>query len=119
MVEALKVSIELKEIPVILEGKDGEENGCLRELIGRERNKYLSKVTGRIKTDKTGKAVTLRSFEGMHSDLLGRCFYHENGELFTNEEIEELPSSTQQLLFDKAQELSGLNVNIEDEEKND
>jgi hypothetical protein len=119
--EILKLSLELKSISVVLEGDNGADQKCtLKELTGKERNKYLTKMTGRIKTDpRTGKPTTLKTFDGFQADLLTRCFYNEEDILFTEDEIEALPSSTQQMLFDKAQELSGLNIDAKENEKND
>ena len=44
--------------------------------------------------------------------------YDENDEPVTEEQIEELPSSTQQILFDKSKEISGLDNEEEEEGKN-
>ena len=117
--DALRLSLELKQVPVVLE-KDGTERQCmLKELTGAQRNVYLGKLTSRVKVNKEGKAMGIRSFKGFQADLLAHCFYNEEDELFTVEEIEELPSSTQQMLFDTAQELSGLEVEAEEAEKNE
>lgn len=117
--EPLRLSLELKQVPVVLE-KDGVERQCvLKELTGAQRNIYLGKLTSRVRVNKEGKAMGITSFKGFQADLLSHCFYNEEDQLFSVEEIEELPSSTQQMLFDTAQELSGLDVEGGDEEKND
>jgi len=115
--DALRLSVDLKQLPVVLQDSAGVERQCmLKELIGRDRNGYLSKLTARMKVDKNGKATGVKSFDGFQADLLTLCFYDENNELFSKEDIEELPSSTQQMLFDKAQELSGLNIEAGEQE---
>lgn len=118
--ETLKLTLKLKEVPVLLEGEDGRERKCaLMELVGSDRNEYLNLLTNRVKTSKDGKNIGIKSFDGFQSDLLTRCFYDEDGELFEKDEIEKMPSSTQQALFEKASELSDLNQEGKDDEKND
>lgn len=115
--ECMRLSLVRKEVEVILEDENKQERKMvLRELTGADRNKYLNQMTSRVKIGKDGKAVGIKSFDGFQADLLGRCLYDENNELVTVEAIEELPSSTQALLFEKAQELSGLDKTNEDGE---
>ncbi len=119
--EAIRLSLELKSVPVVLEGgPEGEEKECeLRELTGADRNKYLNKLTSRVKIGKDGQAVGIKSFEGFQADLLSKCLYGPQEELFTVEDIEALPSSTQEALFKKAQELNSLDAGNPSDEKND
>lgn len=115
--EILRLKAELEEVDVILVDKDDDEKEyVLRELSGKERNRYMNKMKSRVSTDKNGN-VKISTFDGMQSDLLCKSLYDkETGELVSKDEIEDMPSNTQQKLFDKAQELSGLNT--ESEEKN-
>ena len=76
-------------------------------------------MTSRVQMGKDGKAARIKSFDGFQADLLCISLFTEEGELATLEEVEDLPSSTQQELFEKAQEISGLDREEEDEEKND
>jgi len=116
--ETLELSLVRTEIDVVLTDKDGEKKKwLLRELSGAERNRYLNKMTGRVKVG-SGGATSIKSFDGFQSDLLHLCLIDEEGERVTKEVIEELPSSTQQTLFEKAQEISGLDSK-EDDEGND
>jgi len=117
--ETLRFELELKECEIILVDDEGQEKTyMLKELTGKDRNKYLNKMTSRVKVGPNGKAMGIKSFDGMQSDLLKVSMFHESGEPVTVDEIESLPASTQQKLFDKAQELSGLD-NAPDTEKND
>ena len=121
MAEVLRLKAELAEVEVVLEPKDedGEEKKfILRELIGKQRNKYMNKMTDRIRISPQGKVLGMKNFDGMQADLLSKCLYNDQDELVSVEEIEELPASTQQALFQKAQELSGLNQEQDEDEKN-
>lgn len=119
--EELRVSLRRKEVPVVLEDDEGgvEKKWTLRELDGTERNKYLNKMTSRVKISRDGKAVGIKSFDGFQADLLKVSLFDENDEPISVEEIEGLPSSTQQTLFEKAQELSGLDTDAGELEKKD
>jgi len=108
MAEVLRLKAELEEQEVILETADGEERKyVLKELIGKQRNKYMNLMSGRMRVSPQGKVLGFKNFDGMQADLLMKCLYRE-GDLVSQEEIEELPASTQQALFEKAQSLSGL-----------
>jgi hypothetical protein len=115
----MKLSLERTEVEVELEGKDGEvKRWLLRELDGSERNRYLNKMKDRVKVNKDGKGVGIKSFDGFQSALLTISLFDEHGENVTKDVIEGLPSKTQHQLFKKAQEISGLS-DEEDASKND
>ena|GEM_PF-5081293 len=117
--ELIRLKLKCKEVDVILDGPDGEEKKyTLKELSGADRNKYLNKMSSRVKIGKDGKAMGIKNFDGFQADLLRISLFDENGEAVSVEEIEALPSSTQQELFEKAQQLSGLD-NEPDSEKNE
>ena len=116
--EVIRLSLCRKEVDIILEAEDGtEKKWKLKELSGTDRNKYLNKMASRVKLDRDGKASGIKSFDGFQADLLGLSLFDEAGTAITVAEIEGLPSSTQQDLFKRAQELSGLNLGA-DEVKN-
>ena len=116
--EILRLKLVRKETPVILEGEDGEEKKfTLKELNGAERNKYLNKMKHRVKMGADGKTATITDFNGFQADLLYVSLFDENNEAVPVAEIENLPSSTQQALFEKSQNLSALDV--PDTEKNE
>jgi len=117
MAEVMRLSLERAEVDVVMETGHDEVHWKLRELDGAERNRYLNKMTKRVKIGKDGKAVGISSFDGFQADLLTICLEDEKGCPVTKEVIEALPSKTQQLLFKKAQEISGLDN--EDDSKND
>ena len=75
-------------------------------------------MTSRVKVGAGGKAVGIKSFDGFQADLLKMCLFDDSGVAISTEDIEALPSSTQQELFKRAQQLSGLE-DKDEEEKND
>ena len=118
--ETMKVSLKRQKVNVIFDDGEGQESkGILRELLGKERNKYLDKMTNRAKVSTDGKVIGIKNFDGFQADLLKDSLFHENEELFSIEEIEALPASTQQKLFERSQKLSGLDQDASDTEKND
>lgn len=117
--EIIRLSLKRKKVRIILEDDGEEKSWTLRELDGTERNKFLNKMASRVKIGAGGKAVGIKSFDGFQADLLKMCLFDENGEAINIEDIEALPSSTQQELFKKAQQLCGLDKDEEKDEKND
>ena len=116
MADELRLKLEREEVNIILENKEGEEKRyTLKELTGKERNKYLNKMSNRVKIGQDGKAMGIKNFDGFQSDLLKLSLFDESGEHVSEEDIEEFPSSTQQKLFEKAQKLSGLDTTTENE----
>jgi len=105
----MRLSLRRAEVEVIVEGDNGQEKKWrMVELLGSERNRYLNKLTSRVKVTNDGKACGIKSFDGFQSDLLCICLYNEDNRLLTKEEVEALPSLTQQSLFVRAQKISGL-----------
>jgi hypothetical protein len=116
--EVLTLSLQRVEVDVVLTGSDGvEHKWLLRELSGSERNKYLNRMTSRVKVG-AGGSTTIKSFDGFQSDLLHLCLLDGDGERVSKEIIEDLPSSTQLAIFNKAQKISGLDADKEGDEGN-
>jgi hypothetical protein len=115
--EVVRLKGACKEQSIVLEMADGEEKKyVLRELFGKDRNSYFNKMKGRVTVDKD-KNIQINDFNGFHAELLKISLFYESGEPVPVDEIEILPSTTQQKLFEMAQELSGLNTE-QDSEKN-
>ena len=116
----MKLSLKLTEVPVTLERGDGTEvKYVLRELSGKGRDRYLSRMSNRLKYNNAGKPVGMKSFDGLQASLLILCLYNEDDALVTEEELQVWPASAQDALFQKAQEISALNTEGEEEAKND
>lgn len=82
MNEPKRYSKALKQVPIILEEDGTEEIYILQEVIGADRDSYLTSLSGRVRTDAEGKAVGVKNFDGMQASLLCRS-------LFFGEEVEE------------------------------
>lgn len=106
--ETLSFSLDRKEIQIQF-SKDGGivKKYFLRELDGKDRDKYLTQSSKNIIIDKNGKG-RLSTFDGMMSRLLCLSLFNEDGEAVSEEEIQSFPSSVSSALFEKAQEISGL-----------
>lgn len=116
--DILELELDRDEQPVRLRSKKGgAKNWTLKELSGRERNRYLNKMKDRVKIGKNGKAMGIKNFDGYQSDLLLSSLYDEADKSVSLDMIEALPAKTQQALFDRAKEISGLDN--DEEEKNE
>lgn len=115
----MKLPLSLTEIPLTLEsiGDIPDVHWVLRELTGKSRDTYLNKLTGRAEI-KDGAVIRIDSFDGFQTDLLEVSLFDKSGTPIPKETIENLPARTQTALFEKAQEISGLN-NDTGTEKND
>lgn len=106
--EPLKLKLNLKSVPVLMDTGDGEREWTLKELTGEQRNVFLDEMKDRTIIGADGKPSGFKSFEGLQSGLLALCLYDENGKLIKKDVLEKMPSSAQQALFDSAQKLSGM-----------
>ena len=78
--EVLNLKLQRAEVDVVLTDAGGEERRwLLRELSGSERNRYLNKMTNRVKVG-AGGATSIKTFDGFQSDLLCLCLLDESGE---------------------------------------
>ena len=119
--KVLGLASYLETIPVVLTDKDGvEKKYSLKELVGNARNLYLDTVKDRVIVDSEGEAIGMKTFKGMQSDLLSKCFYDSEDKLVSLDSIEDLPSSTQLTLYTEARILSALDTKEKEEiEKKD
>jgi hypothetical protein len=126
----IRLSLEQREIPVVFTkpAKDPAEEdeeivAVLRELSGTQRDKYLNNLGNRARTNKDGKVVGMKDFDGMQANLLTRCLYRVNtgnpDTAFKEGEVQAFPARIQSLLFDKAKELSGMDDDAEESAGND
>lgn len=105
----MKFSAVRKTQPIELEVQPGAELKFeLREMSGLEGGDYKNVLKTKIRTKADGSAEVL-DFKGLYSDLLCRCMYDQEGKLVSKDTIDGWPESTQQALFEAAQEVNGLN----------
>jgi len=117
--EELRFDLDRKELPIVLEGASERLHLVLRELTGKDRDKYLSSLSGRMRFDASGQPIGLKSFDGLQSGLLSLCLYDDQGNRIKRSSIEEWPASTQTRIFEKAQEINALNQEAVDLAGND
>ena len=117
--DTLKFSLDRIEKPVEING----ETFTLVELDGRERDRYLTSLTRRVRTDKSGDVSGVKDFDGLQASLVSASLYRGTGdsrEHVPTAEIQKWPARVVSALFDAAKELSALNEEDEEEaEKND
>ena len=124
-------------VPVTLTIKGVKKFYILREVNGQARDLYLNNLAGRLKGG--GDASHVKDFRDMQANLLSRCIYKkvtadkedppskstpdqlEKMEEIpvTIEELRSWPARIQALIFDRAQKLSGLDTEAEEEAGND
>ena len=118
--EPLKLSLRVKEIPVILENADGvEEKYTLRELIGKTRDEYLTSIADKMKYDGKGNPSGLKNFDGLQSSLLSRTLFDAESKPVSVEKLDAFPASALTTLFEKSQELSGMDKKAPEKAKKD
>ena len=118
-VEIMRCTLKLKSVPVIFETEEGtEKKGTIKELTGKLRDQYLTSMSGKMKYDDKGRPSGIKTFDGLQAGLLALCLYDEDNELIPIADIQKFPSTTQDDLYKKAQELSALNIKGEEEAKN-
>ncbi len=116
--EELKFQLNLKEVPVNITNKEGEEKTyTLLELTSQQRAKFLNGLGSRVKYTKSGKPKGLNNHEGLQESLLALCLYNEDKQIVKKDTMKEWPAGMLSKLFDAAQELSGMVDNKEDEEE--
>jgi len=114
----LEFTLKGVEVPVTLYD---EEDGVKREyklveFSGKARDQYLTKLDARMKKNSKGQNIGVASFDGLQAELVSKCLVDLNGESVSVDVIQQFPSSVQQALFKKSQEINGLDV---DEDKDD
>ena len=124
MSEIRKIKVDCNEIEVILESAGKKDETCtIREMTGSDSDAYMQSIQDKLEfeTDSDGKFTvkSIKSFDGLYSSLLVRTLYHENGELFTKDEVGKLSASAQRELFDAAQSLNAITESKKEQAKND
>ena len=123
MEKEMRFSTVLKEVPVILTGKDEvEKKFTLKELTGSQRATYNESFDVKIEMDEAGKAKAVAggSFKSFSAkQFLALCLYDEEGKLVDEKIIGGYPSSMLNKLHIAGLELSGLDKKSLDKAKNE
>lgn len=117
--EPLRFELRLNRRDVVLVDPetDEEKNYYLLELDGTERDGYLNTVSSRIRVGADGKGQ-VKNFDGFQATLIAKSLHDAD----TNEKvqlkvIQKFPAKVQGALFKAAQDLSGLDLEVEGEEE--
>lgn len=115
----LDFDIKLRRKDVTLTGPNGKEEYYIEELTGEDRDIFLDEMKGRMTVGVDGKVSDIKSFVGLHTSLLKRCFHRKDGKLVDIDVINKLPGRVQTALYEAAQNLSSLSIVGADDAKND
>jgi len=105
----LNFKLSINRRPVILEDHEGKSiNLELRELSAASRDRYMDRLTERMRIGPDGKPAGLKRYEGLKADLLSQALFDEKGENVPQTTIQTWPANVVGMLFDAAQEMNHL-----------
>ena len=115
--EPLKFSLKLAKRDVIIADEHGKEvKYYLKELTGSERDDYMTAMGDKVRYNKKGEFLGMKSFEGLNSSLLCRTlFYTESDEEVGVTTLQNMPAQVLAELFEISQVMSGLKREATDE----
>ena len=136
LIEPIEEVADFLSVPITLKIKGAKKFYVLREVDGQARDLYLNNLAGRLKGG--GDTTSVRDFRDMQANLLSRCIYkkvttdnEDPPSKSTPEQLEKMeeipvtieelrtwPARIQALIFDRAQKLSGLDTEAEEEAGN-
>jgi len=120
--EKLEFSIVLKELPVVLRGKDEiAKNYKLKELTSKQRNKYNESFDVKFEMEGTKAKVQAGDAFRMVSatEFLAMCLYDEEDKLVPEGKLHEFPASVTTKLHAAALKLSGMDAEAVELAKNE
>jgi hypothetical protein len=95
---------------VIVGPGNKEENYELREMLARDRDRYLDQLGTRVVMDSEGKVIRIQKFDGLQASLLACCLFDSEGRSVGADKIQSWPAGTVAALFEAAQQLNLLNA---------
>lgn len=106
---------DLSERPVKIDGGDY----VIRELLGKAKGKWMTKMGPRMKMDHRGQPVGVKNFEGLQASLICLCMFEKvSGTAVTEEIIENWPAKVQDKLFLACQKINGMTTQSAEAAKN-
>lgn len=99
----LDISLTRIEKPVRIDGKIY----AVKEMTGAQRDRWLTQMGNRMKTDADGKPTGIREFDGVQAGLISLCLYDGDVPVPVNV-IQSWPAKAQNQLFKLCQEVNGL-----------
>lgn len=128
---ALEFTTELEIFPVKLTIQGETKKFVLRELTGQGRDAYLNALAPRMRIGQDGRPSGIKNFKDMQADLIARSMYEAaweedaEGEIVESsvtldkavkvQTVQSWPSSVQNKLFEKCQQMSALGEDAEKE----
>ena len=110
-----KYSLKKNVVHISVGNEDG--NGTtefqLREMSASTRDAYLDRLAGRVRIV-NGQASGVAKFEGLQADLICSCLFRGDDTPVASEEIQKWPAGMVADLFKQAQDLNGLNKELEE-----
>ena len=112
--EPLKFTSSIETRSVVIEDpKDNKQTQFeIREMTAADRDKYMQTLSRRFNYDKEGKPCGLKTFTGLHAELLTLCMYQvqPSGEftLVKKELLDSWPGGNVLQLYKEAQRLNHL-----------
>ena len=81
----------------------------VKEMLGVQRDSWMTKMGKRVKTGADGKPTgTLSDYNGVQADLIELCLYTEDDKPIPLGVAKEWPAKIQAKVFELCQELNGL-----------
>ncbi len=113
----LKFSLKLAKRNIIIADEHGKETSYyLKELIGLERDDYMSEMGDKVRYSKKGEFLGMKSFDGLNSSLLCRTLYYtETNETVGETTLQNMPAQVLAEMFEISQAMSGLKKEAEEE----
>lgn len=118
--EVVRIRLVRKTKKVDVEDENNKvQRYTLCEMVGAQRDKWLNNWSARVRTDRSGNVIGMKTFDDLQAALIAKCLYDENGELVKQEVISRWPATAQKQLFELCQKMNGLDSDSEEEEKKD
>jgi hypothetical protein len=108
-------SLKRNEEEITLETEPGSaEILHLREMTAADRDKYLDRLTKRLKLGTDGQSQGVNRFDGLQADLISSCLWRGEA-LVTKQEVQAWPAAAVQGIFNDAQEINKLGADHAEE----
>lgn len=117
--EPVKITLRRKTKPLDIEGEDGVVvQYTLKEMTGKLRDMWLNKLQKAVRYDEKSKQK-VQDFEGVMAELISACAWTSGGLPLPVAQVQEWPSSQQEVVFKICQQMNGLDKLAEEAEKKD
>lgn len=119
----LTFDLRLKEKNIFLVGEDGQKKRYIvRELVGDQRDEYLTFQFGKMKVSGSGKQLGMTDYKDVEAQLIQRCVFDADfpTDQLTLKTIRKWPARVQSEIVKLINEMSGLDrLAAEEAAKND